>query len=283
MALDQENEQIADPDEVEEEIEQPEQEQEQELQEEPEELTVSIGEEEQPTEEEEERHNAPAWVKELRKERKQLARENRELKAKLAAPPAQPQQVVIGPKPTLAGHDYDEEKFEAELSAWHEKKRKVDEDIAKKQAAETAANADWNKRLDAYKNAPTRKKMEDFDDAEAAALDVLSVTQQAIIVRGIESPDAQAAMIYALGRTPKKAKEIAAIQDPVQFAFAIAKLESQMKVTPRKTAPTPDKAVRGSAPVSGAVDKKLAQLEADADRNGDRSKLIAYKKSLKAK
>ena len=90
-------------------------------------------------------------------------------------------------------------------------------------------------------------------------------------------------VVYALGKNPKKAAELSEIKDPVKFAFAVAKLETQLKVSSRKAATKPEKTVNGSARVSGSVDSTLERLRAEASRTGDFSKLTAYKRKLKAK
>jgi hypothetical protein len=88
--------------------------------------------------------------------------------------------------------------------------------------------------------------------------------------------------VYALGKNPKKLKELASITDPVKFAFAIAKLETQLKVSNKKPAPPPEKVVGGTAPIRGAVDSTLERLRADAERTGDYSKVFAYRKQKRA-
>jgi hypothetical protein len=90
-------------------------------------------------------------------------------------------------------------------------------------------------------------------------------------------------VVYALGKNPKKAKELASITDPVKFAFAVAKLEAQLKVAPRKTPPPPEGAIRSTAPISGTVDSNLDRLRSEAERTGDYSKVYRYKQQLKAK
>ena len=83
-------------------------------------------------------------------------------------------------------------------------------------------------------------------------------------------------------KNPAKAKELSSITDPVKFAFAVAKLEAQLKVTPRKAPPPPERAVRGTAPVSGTVDSTLERLREEAARTGDMSKVMAYRRQQKA-
>lgn len=239
------------------------------------EVVVTIGEESPPTEEEEVAR-APEWVRELRKNHRELQRKNRELEEKLnATSGAETKPVPLGKKPTLEECDYDAEKFETELAAWYEKKRKADEEAARVEAEQKEAQKSWQAKLDAYGKAKTELKVKDFDDAEAMVQENFSQTQQGIILQGAEN---SALLIYALGKNPKKLKELASTTDPVKFAFAVAKLETQLKVTNRKAAPPPEKTVRGTGPVSGTVDSQLERLRAEAEKTGDYSKVMAYRR-----
>lgn len=243
------------------------------------EVVVLIEGESPPQEEEEEVSEAPKWVKELRKTHKEVVRKNRELEEKLRsleAPKAE-QPIELGAKPTLRDHDYDDEKFEAALEAWHDRKRKVEAQEADKQKQQKATQDAWTAKVEAYNKARTALKVKDYDEVAANAGEVLNATQQGIIVAGSENP---ALVVYALGKNPKKAAELAKIQDPVQFAFAIAKLEGQLKVSNKRSAPPPEKVVSaGTGRSSGSVDSTLERLRAEAERSGDYSKVIAYKKS----
>lgn len=238
-------------------------------------VVVTIGEEAPPAEEE--HAQAPEWVRELRKSHRELQRKNRELEEKLKTGTAETKPAVtLGPKPKLEEHDYDADKYEQALATWYEQKRQVDEQAAKAQAEAKSANDAWQAKLASYGKAKTELKVKDFDDAEATVQETLSSTQQGIILQGAENP---ALLVYALGKNPKKAKELASITDPVKYAFAVAKLETQLKVTNRKAAPPPEKTVRGTGSVSGTVDSQLERLRADAEKTGDFTKVIAYKRS----
>lgn len=242
-------------------------------------VVITIGEEAPPPEQEQ-HAQAPEWVKELRKNHRELQRENRELKEKVkAVTGAETKPAPLGVKPTLEGCDYDAEKFEAELATWYDKKRQVDDQEAQAKAAEENQKKAWQAKLDSYTKAKTDLKVKDFDEVEVVAQEMLSVTQQGIILQGSENP---ALMVYALGKNPKKAKELSSITDPVKFAFAVAKLETQLKVTNRKAAPPPEKVVRGSGSSAGTVDSHLDRLRADAEKTGDYSKVVAYKKQKRA-
>lgn len=242
------------------------------------EVMVTIGEESPPPEE---HAQAPEWVRELRKQHRQLQREKRELEEKLktVSQPAE-RPITVGKKPTLEEYDYDAEKYESELAAWFERKAKADEAQARARRAELDAQQAWQQKLDSYGKARGELKVRDFEDAEATVSETLNVTQQGVLLQGAENP---ALLVYALGKNPSKAKELASIQDPVKFAFAVAKLETQLKVQNRKAATPPEKTVRGTGPVSGAVDSTLERLRADAERTGDFSKVMAYKRQQKAK
>ena len=241
--------------------------------EEPEEITVSIGEESPPPEEE---TRAPEWVRDLRKQHRELQKRNRELEQKLQASQPQDQAVQVGKKPTLEEYDYDTSKFEMALENWYDRKRKADDQQARLKQAEEQQQQEWQNRLNQYSEAKTKLKVKDYDDAENIAQESLNVVQQGVILQGAENP---ALLIYALGKNPKKARELGAITDPVKFAFAVAKMETQLKVQAKKAPPAPEKTIKGTGPVSGAVDATLERLRAEAERTGDMSKVVAYKRS----
>jgi len=60
-------------------------------------------------------------------------------------------------------------------------------------------------------------------------------------------------------------------------------LETKLKVTSRKTAPAPEKTIKGSGALSGSSDSQLERLREEAARTGDMSKVVAYKQKLKRK
>lgn len=238
------------------------------------EVVVTIGEESPPTEEDEEAQRAPEWVRDLRKNYRELQRKNRELEEKLNAPSKGVEQPKLGAKPKLEDFDYDTDAYEAKLAEWFETKRKVEAEEAKAKAEAEAAEKTWQDKLATYGKGKTELKVKDFDDAEDVVNETLNETQRGIIVQGSKNP---AVLIYAIGKNPAKAKELASIKDPVEYAWAVAQLEVQLKVTNRKAAPSPEKKVVGSAPVSGAVDSTLDRLRAEAERTGDYTKVTAYK------
>jgi len=244
-----------------------------------EEIVVSIAGED-PSEEEEEHKNAPGWVRELRKSSREKDKKIRELEAKLQSTvQAAPKIPALGKKPTLDDHDYDPDAYENALTDWFERKRVHDTHEAKALAQQEESQRAWESKLANYGKSKTELKVKDFDDAESYVQEKFNVTQQGIMLQGLENP---ALMVYALGKNPKKAAELSAIEDPVKFAIAIGKLESTLKVTPRRTAPPPTKSITGNGPVSGSIDSTLNRLRAEAEKTGNYTKVLAYKKQKKA-
>tara|TARA_R110001592_G_scaffold355975_1_gene657176 strand:- start:479 stop:1372 length:894 start_codon:yes stop_codon:yes gene_type:complete len=236
---------------------------------------------EAPDPEEEEEARAPDWVRDLRKEYRNEKRRAKELEQKIeqlergSAPQAQP----LGQKPTLEGADYDTERYETELTSWYEKKREHDENQNVVQSQQKAVQKEWDTKLESYHTSKTELKVKDYEFAEDVVQDNLSVMQQGMIVQGADNP---ALVVYALGKNPKKAKEIASITDPVKFAFAVAKLETNLKVTKRKASSKPEKKISGTGRPSGSVDNTLDRLRADAEKTGDFSKVLQYKKQKRS-
>jgi hypothetical protein len=254
------------------EVEQAEQEPTQEL--ESNEVTVQIGDAEP---EPEEPAAAPDWVKDLRKQNREKEKRIRELEAKIATTTGEaPKPIQLGKKPKLEDHDYDSEKFEAALESWYEQKRSYEAEQEKAKQAEQAQRDAWQSKMESYTKAKAELKVKDYDEAESLAQELFNVTQQGIVVQGADNP---ALVIYALGKNPKKAKELSDIKDPVKFAFAVAKLEKDLKVTSKKPAPPPEKTLTGTARVSGSVDSTLDRLRAEAEKTGNYTKVLQYKRT----
>lgn len=236
---------------------------------------ITIGDEEAPASEEK---STPEWVKELRKTSRETQKRNKELEQKLEALTAtEVKAVTLSPRPTLEGHDYDSDKYEASLDAWYDNKREHDKQQEQvKQEQDNQAKV-WQGTLESYATKKQALNIPDYDEAENTVLETLSETQQGMILQGADDP---ALLVYALGKNPKKAKELADIKDPVKFAFAVAKLETTVKRTSRKKAPPAEKTVTGGAQAS-VNDSTLEKLRTEASRTGDMSKVIAYKAKKK--
>ncbi|MFX9712865.1 hypothetical protein ABTO95_07315 [Acinetobacter baumannii] len=246
-----------------------------------EEFDIVVGDEKPEEQEEDDFHGKPApqWVKNLRKEKKESDRRIKELEAKLNEK-EKPEAIELGEKPTLESVGYDADEFEAKLTEWHAKKLQFEQQEASKREEQEKAQKVWQEKLNSYETKKTaiKSKVRDYDEAEELARDALSQTQQGILIHAAEKPEL---LIYHLGKNPQKAKELAAITDPILFSFAAAKIDAQIKMTARKPSTSPERKPSGSAALSGSVDNTLAKLRADAEKSGDYTKVNEYKRKLK--
>ena len=210
------------------------------------------------------------WLKKLREQNRDRGRRLKELEAKLNQSTEKKQQ-VLRKKPTLEDHDYDAESFEGDLDKWYGEKRQVD---AENEKEEIEAKQVHERYYTAKKT--LSEKLPDYDEAEEFVKDSLSVMQQNIILHGAETP---ANIVYALGKNPALAERMAEIKDPVKFAFAVAKMESKVKMTTRKP-PPPEEKVRNTSSgiLTNQTQKELEKLEKRAELDGNRSAIIAFKK-----
>jgi len=271
LATDGEPEQVTEADdEVEVVDEQPE------AEDEAEELIVTIGEEPPPQNDDDDKP-APQWVREVRKQNREQARKIRELEQQLAQAKPRDQTPQLGPKPTLESVDYDPVRFEAALDTWKERKAQHDRKQAEQQDALKKEEERWQSEIAAFNEQKSALKVRDFEDAEATVTEALNQTQLGVIIDGAQN---KALLMYALGRNEKALKELAVITNPVKFAFAVARMETQLKTSSRKPAAAPEKTVKGTAPVSGGS-QTLDRLRAEAEKTGDYSKVIRYKSEQK--
>ncbi len=190
--------------------------------------------------------------------------------------------VEIGPKPDLWDDcEGDPAKFEVALDAWKERKADAEKQEASQNETRERAVAEWQADHEVYVSQKGKLGRPDFDHAETAVQMALSDAQQSVIVM---AADNKAALVYALGKSPARLAELAKITNPIKLAKAVAELERNLKVQSRRKAPEPDERMRGDGRVSsGSGDKVLERLEREAERTGDRSKIVAHKRQMKAK
>jgi hypothetical protein len=241
------------------------------------ELVVTIGEEAPASEEDE--ADSPDLVNKLRKLNREKDRQLRELRNSKAATPVTsdtPAAAAPVPRPTMEECNFEEDIFAEKLTAWNEQQAQAKAAEQKKADEQKAAQAEWDAKLAAYNKQKASLKVANYEDAEDAVRTTFSQIQQSILIDAAKNA---AHVVAALGTNPTQLKKLASITSPVKFAYALAELETQLKVTPRKAPPPPEHVVRGSAPVSaGKGDAQLAKLEAEAERTGDRSKVIAFRR-----
>jgi hypothetical protein len=253
------------------------------------EVVVTIGEESPPSADEFDGKPAPVWVKDLRKQARELARENRELKQKLHQP-APETAPVLPPEPTLEkptdnpDDAYDPDAFKRAWVEWNRKKESIEAAQKAKAEEQAAQQREWQEIQQRYQEARVKaaKSIVGFEDAEEVVLTTLPEWQQQVILDGAEMPER---LVAYIGNNPSKAKELPAIKRFGKFAFAVAKLEDKLKVTPRtsQSAPPPERVVRGHVAGAAAADNVLEKLREEAARTLDFTKVAKYKDQLRKK
>jgi hypothetical protein len=244
-----------------------------------EELIVTIGEETPPQQDEDTK--APEWLRNVRKQNREQAKKIRVLEQQLAQAQPREQTPQLGPKPTLESCDYDADLFERKLDAWKERKIVSDRQAAEARDAEAKRQEYFNSKFEAYstRKAEVIGKIKDFADVEETVLDALNDTQRGVVLAHAKDP---ALLLYAIGKDEKRLQELAKLSDPVEFIFAVARMETQMRTQSRKPASAPETRITGSAPSPGS-ETQLNKLREAAEKTGDYTKVIAYKNQLKSK
>jgi len=225
--------------------------------------------------------DASSVIRNMRKREREKDRKLRQAERELEQlrKAQQPQTAVpeLPPKPTLESCDWDPDEHEVKLLAWYEQSREVEKAKAKQQEQQQALIREAEAKRTAYQENAKKLKAKDFADAEEEVVSIFDQARQSILLEASDNP---ALLVYALGKNPAQLERLSKITSLAKFAAELGKLEKDLKVSkPTKPAPA-DTNLRSNAPASGSS-KKLAQLEADAERTGDRTKLIAYKRSLR--
>lgn len=237
-------------------------------------------------EDESEAEPESAPIRRIREELKEEKRRRAELERQLA-----PKPVELGAKPTLESCEYDEDRFERELSDYHERKNAADKQTAEQARATEAANERIRQRDANYYakaqslQARARIKPEVYRESEAAVQrDLLSGPDgehlKALILGYTDDP---AVVIQALGSRADLRDKFAAIDDPITRFLAIRDFSREKIKMKRNAAPPPEERVSGSASAArSSSNKEGDRLLAEAQRTGNMDKYRAWRKSQKA-
>lgn len=179
-----------------------------------------------------------------------------------------------GPEPTISGCEYDEDLFQRKHREWV--KNEYLQQQRKLQQQE--ANAAWQQKLNNYQEGKKSLKVKDYAVAEDTIQSMFNMTQQGIVIDGATNP---AAVVYVLGKNPSKAEKLAKITSPVQFAIEIGKLEASLKISKRRPKTKPESIVKGTGAISGTTDQKLDRLRRKAEKTGNYTEVIKYKRELR--
>jgi hypothetical protein len=219
----------------------------------------------------------------VKKLREQIRDRDRKLSQMRRAPApandADPEPTIPDRPRTLADFDYDEDRFSQAMDAHVEgKERHVEwrQREEKRKGERGAQEAEQARQIEQQRKA---LGVGDYDVKAGLVRERLTDAQMAILINGADNP---AQMIYALGRSESRLDMLCGEDNLAKFAVMLGRMEKDIKVT-KKSAPTPESRVRGAtASVAiGGSDKQLERLEKEAERTGDRSKLIQYRQTLK--
>lgn len=215
---------------------------------------------------------------------KHLRRENRQLQKRVAEQSRSQQEepIVVGPRPKLEDFDFDSEAHDKALDEYEDRKEAKRQQDLRIDAAKNREAETWRQVEQNYQAKRAALPYRDKEEVERQAFEVLSPAHQALIADIAPDP---ALFIYAAGKNPGRLTELAGydMSDPrqvVKLAAAVGRMGASLTVKKRAKPPAPQSIVRGGVARQGS-DKELERLEREADKTGDRTALINYRRSLK--
>jgi len=219
---------------------------------------------------------APDLPKRLRTEIKERDRELAILRKQVAetADLRKPQPIEVGEEPTMEGCDWDDDRFKAEWGAW--KERSVRAELAPVQEDELAVQA--KKDVERLQTGLATLTYPDAADVTAVSKSALTPQQEFSIATVAKD---SATFMYALGKNPAKLRELTAETNPIRFIAAVARMEDSMRIG-KKAVAAPENIPVGDA-MPKSADKEEAKLLAEAERTGNRTALLAYRRKKAGK
>lgn len=189
-----------------------------------------------------------------------------------------PKPIEVGPKPVLAEcgeAGYDEDVYEAELLKWNDRRLAAERQAGEVESQRETAKREWQGRIDTYE--ASKATVPGIDDAEQVVEAALGEDRMRILML---VPEDAPKLIAALAKSPDKLETLSKL-DLARAAMMIGELKGKVQMTTRKV-PAPDAPLRGNAAIAGSTDKQLQRLEAEAEKTGDRTELIRYRRKLAA-
>jgi len=240
------------------------------------EIVFEDDEESQPSEDDEQQQSSTFQA--LRKEYRKLQQELNTLKK-----PTQVDVVELGNKPKLEDPDidYDVTKFEQQLEAYYERSKKVAEQQRDLETQQTKQQERAQRLMTEYQTQAKELGAKDFKAMEQAFELSVSNEQGSIILKAAKN---KALVVYLLGSKPTKLDALLKIEDPIELAAEVARLEKGTKVSKKPSNIKPEGTVRGSnvtAARTGNLDKQLEKLRAKALETGNFTEVVAFKKANK--
>lgn len=188
--------------------------------------------------------------------------------------------IEVGPKPTLDSCDYDEERYEAELDAWKDRKTKADSAEADAARANEMREQERQQLVINYRAKAAALPVKDFEAAEAVVVGALPEIHQSALLAYTDEP---AKLVYALSKYPQMLNKLAGEPDVIKALKMAWNMERNLKVTTRKKPPAPEAETiqRSSVAMTQTTDKEEERLRAQAEKSGDYSALTRYKAAKK--
>jgi hypothetical protein len=215
-----------------------------------------------------------ATIRQMRQRIRELEKRERELQRQTS-----PTVQALGKEPTLADFEYDEEKYKPALAAYLTRQAALEAEQERIKQAQIEQQNAFAARLHAYEAQKGALKMPNIEDAEEAVKGALDANQQACIIKYAKNP---ALVIAALGANPGKLKEFAGKKDLGEFVYALSDVEKMLKVTKKQDIPDPEKRLQAETTSAGTAEGTLERLRAEAEKTGDYSKVMAYKRQKAA-
>lgn len=216
----------------------------------------------------------PEHIADLRRRYREEKRRREQLEQQLA-----PAVEDVGPEPNMDDYwerDDPQGDFKRDLLAHNAKKQAAEAGRAKQREQQEVVQREYEADVDEMQTQRAALKVRDFDAAEERVSAALDPAQQAILTQVAKN---KAALWYALGKNPDRLAALAKITNYAKFAGEVARLDMETRVS-RKPTTTPERNVRGTGGTfngKAAADAKMARLEAEAAKTGDRSAIARYR------
>jgi hypothetical protein len=233
------------------------------------ELEITFGDEAAPASAESDEGESSV-IRELRERYREATRELSALRKTAPTPLLEDP----GPEPVW---EEDQERFEYDQDRWISHWRSWQTKKQTFEAAQRQQEEHTRTITAAYQAKRGELKIPGIEDAEKRVFEqVDDLTKNALIRAG------NPALVAALDRYPQKLANLSSITDPVELLLAIGEMRGKLIMAPkRRAAPEPEEIASGNARVTQGSDKTLERLEKEAEKTGDRTKLIQYRARLR--
>lgn len=219
---------------------------------------------------------APQWVKDLRKQNRELSRKVKELESKKPETVNAENPVTeLPPMPDIsdADIDYDGEKLKQKMAAWVDLKIKHDSHKASQEAEQKRLQDEHMKRVDRYNERKKAVKVQGYDIAEQAVINEVPQNIQSMIIHYAEAPEM---VVLAAGRNADIRKKLAETKDPVELGRLIGNIEAKARIAPKvnnRPSATPQVNASGGAKLA-SIEKALEK----ARQSGNYDEVLRLKR-----